>query len=143
MPPLECSSHELPELWPRESGSREILPRVRRRVLAALLELPGRAARGGQVLPRMRRPHGCPRWARGARPDRLHPPAPGRADPPHEIRARGRAQEGDRALRGCEGLDGAGAGARPRGVARHPRPLLRDPDRGRAPLRGHRQPVHR
>ena len=60
-----------------------------------------------------------------------------------EVRPRGRAQAGDGALRRREGLDGAGRAARPRRVARDPRPLLPDPDRRRAPLRGHGQPVHR
>ena len=41
------------------------------------------------------------------------------------------------------GLDGARRAGRPRGLARDPRPLLRDPHRRRAPLRGHGQPVHR
>ena len=59
-----------------------------------------------------------------------------------EVRPRGRAQAGDRPLRRREGLAGAGRAGRPRGVAPHPRPLLPDPGRRRAPLRGHGQPVH-
>ena len=58
-------------------------------------------------------------------------------------RARGRAQAGDRPVRRREGLDGARRAARPRGVAADHGPLLRDPLRGRPPLRGHGQPVHR
>ena len=77
-----------------------------------------------------------------ARPPRLHPQAPGREDPALEVRPGGRAQAGDGALRRREGLDGPGRAGRPRGVAPDPGPLLRDPDRRRAPLRGHREPVH-
>ena len=78
-----------------------------------------------------------------ARPPRLHPQAPRRQDPPVEVRPGGRAQAGHGALRRRQGLDGAGRAGRSRGVARDPRPLLPDPDRRGAPLRGHRQPVHR
>ena len=80
----------------------------------------------------------CP----GTRPARLHAEAPRREDPPVEVRARGRAQAGDGAVRRREGLDGARRAARPGGVAPHPRPLLPDPRRRRPPLRGHDQPVH-
>ena len=60
-----------------------------------------------------------------------------------EVRPRRRAQAGDGAVRRRKGLDGAGGAGRRRGVASHPRPLLRDPGRRRAPLRGHRQSIHR
>ena len=78
-----------------------------------------------------------------ARPALLHAEASRRQDPAIEVRPRRRAQAGHGALRRREGLDGAGRAARSGRVAPHPRPLLRDPHRGRAPLRGHGQPVHR
>ena len=55
----------------------------------------------------------------------------------------GRAQAGDGALRRRDGLDGARRAKRPRGVAADHGALLRDPLRGRPPLRGHGRQVHR
>ena len=78
-----------------------------------------------------------------AGPPLVHPEAPRREDPHLPHRPRRRAQAGDRPLRRREGLDGAGRAARSGRVAQDPRPLLPDPHRRRAPLRGHGESVHR
>ena len=99
-----------------------------------------RQSDGRQVLQRLRGapPDGGPgRRARG-----LHAQAPRREDPHVQERPRGRAQAGDRPLRGPQGLDGAAGRSRSRGGPRAARRRPRAHDGGGAPLRGHRQPGH-
>jgi hypothetical protein len=100
-------------------------------------------ARGGRALLRRVRP--CDR---GARPDpgslrlprRLYPAGPGREDPDRARGSGGRAQAGDGALRGHEGLARAAGRPRSRGRAAHAGPGAGPDDGGGAPVRGHRQP---
>ncbi len=126
----------------REPRRRPILRGVRQPPRPPLRELRRRDP-PRQALLRLVRGAGRVRGARALHVARgLHPPAPGRADPHREGRARRRAQAGHGALRRLQGLAGApdrpgfrgGAGAAGRGPAAD--------DGRRPPLRGHGEPGH-
>jgi tetratricopeptide (TPR) repeat protein len=145
------SSDALRELRTRESERPRVLRQLWRGTGAALPELRLREPAGVQVLWqvwRETRRRGSESTCAGscdaprARPPRLHPQTPRREDPPEQVRPGRRAQAGDGAVRGHQGLDGPPGAGRSRGVARDHEPLLRDPVRRGAPLRGNRQPVH-
>ena len=133
---------------PRKSTRGALLRWLRRRPRHQLRAMRPVAATRGALLRRVRhsgreRVRAC--GAGRARPHaaRLHTAPPGRQDPAIAVGAAGRAKTSHRDVRRRAGLDGARRRAWSGSLASHPRSLLRDPQRGRSPLRGDRQSVHR